>query len=92
VHDGDLLTVLGSIPFQDGGGVMPPGPSVRCEAVVEDAGGDRELVDQVRTFDSIARSYGRRRVRHHYLVVPNPTQAAGTGASEHDPMTLLEES
>jgi CRISPR system Cascade subunit CasD len=91
VHDGDLLQVLGSIPWQGGVGIARAGALVHCEAVIEDSEGDRELVDEVRSFDSIHRSYGRRRVRHHYLEVPNPVGSARTEANDHDPIALLEE-
>lgn len=89
VHDGSLLEVLTHLPWQPGGGILGTGPTVRCEAVIEDPHGDRELIDEARSFHPIHRSYSRRRVRHHELEVPNPT--APDGALSHDPMALLEE-
>lgn len=88
IYDGDLLDVLSSIPWQAGGGLRHRGARVRCEAVIEDPLGDRELVDDVRTFDPIRRSYARRRVRYQYLEVPNPQQEYA-GPDGHDPMALL---
>jgi len=90
LHDGGLLEALASITWQAGAGTTHEGPSVRCEAVIEDPLGDRELVDEVRSFHPIHRSYSRRRVRHHYVEVPNPAADTGHSAS-HDPMALLEE-
>lgn len=90
IHDGALLEVLTTIPWQAGGGIEPQGASVRCEVVVEDPFGDRELVDQVRSFHPVHRSYARRRVRHHYREVPN-LGGEEAGADAHDPMALLRE-
>ncbi len=91
VHKGDLLQVLGSIPWQGGASASRAAALVQCEAVLEDPEGDREFVDEVRSFDPILRSYGRRRVRHHYLEVPNPAATATGDTTMHDPMELLEE-
>ena len=88
IHDGSLLEVLGSLAWQAGAENAFDAPSVRCEAVVEDPLGDRELVDEVRSFHPIHRSYSRRRVRHHELDVANPTAIHG---GSPDPMALLEE-
>ncbi|MGC8511400.1 MAG: type I-E CRISPR-associated protein Cas5/CasD, partial [Acidimicrobiales bacterium] len=89
IHRGTLLEVLGSLAWQGGGRVEREPSTVRCEVVVEDIDGDRELVDEVRSFDPVRRSYGRRRVRHHYLDVVNV--ASGSRAAGHDPMALVEE-
>ena len=89
IHDGTLLEVLSSIAWQAGGGRNGGGPAVTCEAVFEDPSGDREVIDEVRNFHPIHRSYGRRRVRHNELAVPNPAAAIST--QPHDPMSLLEE-
>lgn len=91
VHDGGLLEVLGSIPWQGGVGAERAGALIHCEAVVDDAEGDRELVDEVRSFHPVYRSYARRRVRHHYLEVANPAWIATAEAAGHDPLALLRE-
>lgn len=88
VYPGTLLEVLGSIPWQGGVRAAQAADSVRCEAIVDDKDGDRELVDEVRTFDPINRSYGRRRVRHHYFDLVNPGSER-PGLDDHDPMALL---
>ena len=80
LHEGALLEVLGRIPWQRGA-MTREESLVTCEAVVEDPAGDRELVDNVRSFHPVHRSYSRRRVRHHYLTVPNPSPA-GAGTSQ----------
>jgi hypothetical protein len=85
-----LVEVLGSIPWQGGVRAKRAADSVRCEAVIEDEDGDRELVDEVRSFDPVNRSYGRRRVRHHYLDVVNPASGQRS-LDDHDPMALLGE-
>jgi len=90
VLPGTLLEVLGSIPWQGGVQAKWTADSVRCETVVEDEDGDRELVDEVRSFDPVSRSYGRRRVRHHYLDVVNP-ESEQRRLDNHDPMALLGE-
>ena len=80
--------MLGSLPWQGGVHADRQPPTVRCEAVLEDMDGDRELVDEVRSFDPIHRSYGRRRVRHQYFNVVN--LASQTRLVGHDPMALVE--
>lgn len=90
VHAGGLLEVLSALPWQSGGGRMRSAPSVRCELVAEDLAGDRELIDEVRSFDPVRRAYARRRVRYQDVDVPNPEGTAKAG-SDHDPMKLLEE-
>ena len=87
IHEGSLLEVLASLAWQGGGGIVERRSSVRCEAVVEDPLGERELIDEVRSFHPIHRSYSRRRVRYVELEVPNP--AAVEPESPDDPMTLL---
>lgn len=91
VYEGDLLDVLTSISWEGGVNVHRSAAVVTCEAVIEDTNGDRELVDQVRSFDPVLRSYGRRPVRHHYLKVSNPAAERLTEADGHDPMALLED-
>lgn len=88
LHDGTLLEVLSTLPWQPGVSSVPREPVVRLEAVIEDTDGDREQVDEVRSFDPVFRSYGRRRVRHEYVEVPNPRVHATS--ARHDPMALLE--
>ena len=88
LHDGSLEDVLRALPLQVGPESPDEQPLIRCELVLEDPAGDREVVDQVRTFDPVLRSYGRRRVRHVDIEVPNPRYAAGSRS--HDPMALLE--
>lgn len=90
VHPGTLVEVLRSIPWQGGVRAKWAADSVRCEAVIEAEDGDRELVDEVRSFDPVNRSYGRRRVRHHYLDVMN-TASELRSLDGHDPMALLGE-
>ena len=90
VHAGTLLEVLGSIPWQGGVQAKKATDSVRCEAVIEDEDGNRELVDEVRSFDPVNRSYNRRRVRYHYLDVVNP--ASERHDLYHDPMAMLGDS
>ena len=89
IHAGTLLEVLGSLAWQGGVSAERESATVRCEVVVEDVGGDREVVDEVRSFDPVRRSYGRRRVRHHYLDVANVASRARPAG--HDPMALVEE-
>ena len=90
IYAGTLLDVLGSLAWQGGARAEREPATVRCEVVIEDVDGDREVVDEVRSFDPVRRSYGRRRVRHYYLDVVNvASEAHLTG---HDPMSLLGDS
>ncbi len=88
IHEGTLLEALSIIPWQPGAGREEPAAVVTCEAVVEDPDGDREVIDEVRSFHPVYRAYSRRRVRHYYLDVPNPSVAE---PERGDPMALLEE-
>lgn len=90
VHDGTLVDVLATLPWQGGVRAAPAAGPQRCEVVLEDPEGDREQVDQVRSFDPIFRSYGRRRVRHAYVDVPPPHGEAPDGQAPRDPMALLD--
>lgn len=90
VHDGGLLEVLATLPWQGGTRGARAGGPRHCEVVIEDPEGDQEQVDQVRNFDPVLRSYGRRRVRHTYVDVPHPHGEAGNGHAAHDPMALLD--
>ncbi len=90
VHPGSLVEVLRSIPWQGGVGAKRIPRSVRCEAIIEQEEGDRELVDEVRSFDPVKRSYGRRRVRHHYLDVVNSVSELPR-LDDDGPMALLGE-
>jgi CRISPR system Cascade subunit CasD len=90
LHQGTLVDVLAALPWQGGASGSREQPRVRCELVIEDPDGTREQIDDVRSFDPVFRSYGRRRVRHEYVDVPNPkSESLGVGAA-HDPMALLE--
>ena len=86
-HEGRLAEVLAALPWQGGPGSERSGPQIRCELILEDPGGDREVVDQVRSFDPVLRSYGRRRVRHSYVNISNPKHVE----HDHDPMALLDQ-
>lgn len=88
LHEGTLLEVLSTLPWQPGVSAARREPVVQLEAVIEDPDGDREQVDEVRSFDPVFRSYGRRRVRHDYVEVPNPL--VHVTSATHDPMALLE--
>lgn len=85
-HEGALAEVLAALPWQGGACSERAGPQIRCELILEDPSGDRELVDQVRSFDPVLRSYGRRRVRHSYVDAANPRHVE----HGHDPMALLD--
>jgi CRISPR system Cascade subunit CasD len=66
------------------------GSGVSLEVILDDAAGDREVDDAVRSFDPVSRSYGSRRTRHHYVEVSNPQNPAMTADLDHDPISLLE--
>lgn len=88
IHPGSLVEVLRTVPWQGGVHAKSAAYSVRCEAVIEDEHGDRERFDEVRSFDPVNRSYGRRRVRYHYFDVVNSASERGS-LDGHDPMALL---
>lgn len=90
VHDGALEEVLATLPWQSGPTGVHNGPTVRCEVVIEDPHGSRDLVDDVRSFDPVFRSYGRRRVRHDHLDAPNRDVSSAGDTAGHDPMALLD--
>jgi CRISPR system Cascade subunit CasD len=87
IWQGSLEEVLKSLPIQASPRRSHTTP-VRYEMVVEDNDGDRELIDEVRSFDSVNRSYERRRVRHYDLETPASVSATGR---DTDPMALLDE-
>ena len=90
LHDAALFEVLGSLPWEGGTGASQGGSSVQCEVVIEDPEGTREQVDEAHSFDSVSRSYGRRRVRHEYVEAPNPKSGSRREREPHDPMALLD--
>ncbi|MDA8312698.1 MAG: type I-E CRISPR-associated protein Cas5/CasD [Actinomycetota bacterium] len=91
VHGESLLQVFAELPWEGGAAAHRAPAFIRCEVILEDAEGPREVVDSVRTFDPVLRSYDRRRVRHEYLDVPNPISTVSRVAQTHDPMALLDE-
>lgn len=86
VHEGTLAEVLATIEWQGGVRRRTTGATVRCQVVIDDPTGMYEQLDEVRNFDPVSRSYGRRRVRHDHVELPNPHATSDT----HDPMALLE--
>lgn len=89
LHKGSLLEVLTILPWEGGTSAQRDGPVVLCEVVLDDPEGTREQVDEVRCFDPVYRSYGRRRVRHTYVEVTNPRSESPAASAPHDPMALL---
>lgn len=86
VHEGTLGDVMATIEWQGGAWKRVSGATVRCEVVIEDPTGMREQIDEVRNFDPVSRSYGRRRIRHDHVELPNPHAMPVA----YDPMALLE--
>jgi CRISPR system Cascade subunit CasD len=87
IWEGSLEKVLRSLPLQTSPtrrGTTTDG----YEMVIEDSDGDRELIDQVRSFDPVYRSYGRRRVRY---VAIKAAELSIPDADLGDPMALLDE-
>ncbi len=89
LHADTLLDVFTNVSWEGGVRAHREAPLVRCEVMIEDTEGTREQIDEVRSFDPVLRSYGRRRVRHEYVEVPNPRSRMSADQA-HDPMALLD--
>lgn len=87
---GELEALLSQVPWQGGVAARTSytlTSSVTVAATLDDPEGDDFVVDVPQSFHPLERSYGPRRVRHLWVVLP--TGASPSQSLSHDPFSLL---